>query len=143
MQKTALIYHPDYLLHEVGHQHPENKERLIETMRYFKEKGLLEKVSVLTPKPATEEDLLRVHTKEHVEHIKSLSLSGGGMIDFDTVASEKTFSIAKLAAGGVMLAGEVVATGKFNNSFALIRPPGHHATIMSPLRFVTCRKNSH
>ena len=35
MNKTALIYHEDYLLHDAGTFHPERKERLIETMKFL------------------------------------------------------------------------------------------------------------
>ncbi|MEM2918895.1 MAG: histone deacetylase [Candidatus Altiarchaeota archaeon] len=126
-KKTALIYHKDYLLHNATLHHPERKERLIRTLEYFKEKGIFERISILTPDMATEKDLLRVHTMRHVEFIKNFCFSGGGFIDADTFANEKTYEIAKLAAGGVMLAANAVANEKFNNSFALVRPPGHHA----------------
>jgi acetoin utilization deacetylase AcuC-like enzyme len=125
---TALIYHEDYLKHDTGKFHPERKERLIATMNYLRERKILEKIQLLKPQFADEEDLLRVHTKEHVDFIKNLSQSGGGMIDADTLARENTYRIAKLSAGGVMLAGKIVMKGAAKNSFALIRPPGHHAT---------------
>lgn len=135
MQKTALIYHEDYLKHDAGFGHPERKERLIATMDYFKEKRILGKVSLLRPTPATEEDLLRVHTRQHVDFIRDLSKKGGGIIDPDTIASENTYDIARLAAGGVILAGEVVMQEKAGNSFALVRPPGHHATSSRAMGF--------
>jgi len=66
--------------------------------------------------------------KEHVDYIKRLSKSGGGMIDSDTYACPETYDVALLAAGGVMMAGDEVMKGNFDNAFALIRPPGHHAS---------------
>jgi len=123
---TALIYHKDYLNHKYPYNHPERSERLSYTMDFLKKTGILEKVDLLTPDPATEEDLLRVHTPEHVGYIKDLCEKGGGSVDLDTYASPDTYNLAKLAAGGVMLAGDY-AVGKEGNSFALVRPPGHHA----------------
>ncbi len=127
MPKTALIYHPDYLLHNAGSGHPERKERLTATLDYLREKNLLDKVDLLTPEAASEEDLLRVHTKEHVNFIQQFSQSGG-MITPDTLVSKNTYKIARLAAGGDILAGKTVMEGKHKNAFALVRPPGHHAS---------------
>ncbi len=128
MTKTALIYHEDYLKHDAGPGHPERRERLISVMDYFRNGGIFEKVEVLTPGPCSDEDLLRVHREEHVANVRSFSQAGGGPLDADTFCQHNTYEIAKLAAGGVMLAGEVVAKGEFGNSLALVRPPGHHAT---------------
>lgn len=128
MRKTALIYHEDYLKHYAGDFHPERKERLEAAMEFLREKGVLDKVLLMEPEPAREEDLLLVHSKEHVEFIRSLSGSGGGAADADTYVQPGTYEIAKLAAGGEILAGRLVVEGKANNSFAMVRPPGHHAS---------------
>jgi len=128
MAKTALIYHEDYLKHEAGPGHPERRERLVSVMDYFRKGGILDKVGTITPEPCSDEDLLRAHTEEHVASIRSFSRAGGGPLDADTFCQHNTYDIATLAAGGVMLAGEVVAKGEFSNSLALVRPPGHHAT---------------
>ncbi|MBU4267032.1 MAG: histone deacetylase [Candidatus Altiarchaeales archaeon] len=128
MDKTALIYHEDYLKHDAGPGHPERRERLISVMDYFRNGGILDKVETLTPDPCSEEDLLRVHKGGYVEFVRAMCARGGGPIDADTFAQANTYDIARLAAGGVMLAGEVVAKGEFGNSLALVRPPGHHAT---------------
>lgn len=44
-----------------------------------------------------------------------------------TVASEESFEVARLAAGGVMEAVDRVMAGEYRNAFVLARPPGHHA----------------
>ena len=128
MKKTALIYHEDYLRHNAGEFHPERKERLVETMNYLREMGILERVELMKPDPCSDEDILRVHTREHLEYIKNLSRSGGGAIDADTYCQSETYEIAKLAVGGDILAGDAVMRGRVNNAYALVRPPGHHAT---------------
>lgn len=58
--------------------------------------------------PATDEQLLRCHTVEHLNWVR------GSGID----------PIARLAAGGAVRAAHL---GREKPSFALIRPPGHHA----------------
>ncbi len=65
----------------------------------------------IEPKPATEEQLLRVHTSRHIEEVKQ-----------DTHLAKMAF----LAAGGAVLAGELAVKG--DPVFGLIRPPGHHAS---------------
>jgi acetoin utilization deacetylase AcuC-like enzyme len=65
----------------------------------------------ITPSPATEEDILRAHTQRHVQNIKNDGL---------------LYELASLAAGGSILAAEEGYNG--NPIFAVIRPPGHHAS---------------
>jgi acetoin utilization deacetylase AcuC-like enzyme len=68
---------------------------------------------------ATDEELLRCHTPEHVERIRSISEPT--WFGYDTVASETTWEAALLAAGTAVEAA-------LRGAFALVRPPGHHAT---------------
>lgn len=64
----------------------------------------------LEAKMAEEKDILLVHTKRHFEDVRK---------------DKKVFDLAMLAAGGAIMAGEL----SFKEpSFALIRPPGHHAS---------------
>jgi len=128
MNSTGLVYSGDYLKHDAGAHHPERPERLTATLQYFRETGLLEKMVALKPKPCSEEDIRRVHTKRLLESLKSLSASGGGFIDADTYCSARTYHVALLAAGGCIVAGDAVMQKKVDNAFALIRPPGHHAS---------------
>ncbi|MFX1570267.1 MAG: histone deacetylase family protein [Promethearchaeota archaeon] len=79
--------------------------------------GIMSKISenkeyeIITPKPATEEDILRAHTHRHLQNIKKSSL---------------LYDLASLAAGGAILAAEEAYKG--DPTFAVIRPPGHHAS---------------
>jgi acetoin utilization deacetylase AcuC-like enzyme len=63
--------------------------------------------------------LLRCHTPEHVEHLRAID--GPTLFGWDTVASETTWETALLAAGTAVEAA-------LRGGFALVRPPGHHAT---------------
>ncbi len=65
----------------------------------------------IEPEPATEEDILRAHTERHYSYIKRDPL---------------LFELASLAAGGAIMAAEEAYDG--NPIFAVIRPPGHHAS---------------
>ncbi|WXG40820.1 MAG: histone deacetylase [Candidatus Freyarchaeum deiterrae] len=129
MAKTGIIYHPDYLEHETGN-HPENKKRLIVTMDFLKEKGVLDRpeIEMFSPEKAPTEIVALNHSMEYIEHVNHLSERGGGMLDPDTVVSARTFEVALRAVGGALLGAEKIKKGEVENSFALVRPPGHHAT---------------
>jgi acetoin utilization deacetylase AcuC-like enzyme len=79
---------------------------------------LLEEFEYDTVEQASVEAILRCHTEEHVERIRSIAEPT--WLDGDTFASETTFEAAVLAAGAAIAAAE-------RGGFALVRPPGHHA----------------
>jgi acetoin utilization deacetylase AcuC-like enzyme len=70
-------------------------------------------------RPADRDSLERVHAPEYLDALASLS--GPAWIDSDTIASETSWEASLLAAGCAIEAAETGA-------FALVRPPGHHAT---------------
>lgn len=123
---TSLIYSDEYRKHDTGN-HPENQERINAIMRSLKDEDILDKINVTSPQVATERDLLRVHTKNHVEYIRNFCENGGGFIDYDTFAAPESYEIAKLAAGGAIKAAEI-AFKNDENAYSIARPPGHHAT---------------
>ena len=76
---------------------------------------------------ATREQLLRVHTAEHIDAIEAFCGAGGGMIDMDTIATADSFEAALHAAGGAAAAAERLLAGEAQAAFCALRPPGHHA----------------
>jgi len=128
--KTAIICTKKYLEHNPGRGHPESPRRLKVIMEELKRSGLLEtgKCSVVEPEPASLEDLKLVHESDYVQLVKRCCASGSGVLDLgDTVVSSESYNVALLAAGGAIKAVNLVMAGKFQNAFALVRPPGHHA----------------
>jgi acetoin utilization deacetylase AcuC-like enzyme len=125
--KTAYVYDPIYLEHNQP-SHPENARRLERILKILEERGVLERLTLVEPRSATEEELLRVHTARHIESVRQVAERGGGHMDADTYVSPRSFEAAKMAAGGLIRAVEAVLAGEVANSFALVRPPGHHAT---------------
>ena len=69
-----------------------------------------------------------MHSARHVAGIRELIARGGGRIDADTAASPGSWEAALRAVGGVLEAAQRVSDGTLDNAFALVRPPGHHAT---------------
>jgi acetoin utilization deacetylase AcuC-like enzyme len=125
--KVGLVYDPIYLEHDTGN-HVENSQRLVAMMSHLEETGIKEKLTLLSPRPATVEELAMVHSPEYISYIESNAERGGGWLDPDTVMCPKSYEVALYAAGGVMTAVEAVLKGKVDSAFALVRPPGHHAT---------------
>ena len=130
MKRTAIIYSPIYLEHNPGRGHPESAERLRVIMSELEKSGILqnERIAVLAPEPAREEDLLMTHRPDYIELVKQVCNRGGGLLDLgDTVASPKSFEAAVYAVGGAKKAVDSVMKEEFKNAFAFVRPPGHHA----------------
>jgi len=130
MAKTAVIYSDKYLDHDTGRGHPESANRLRAIMDELNRSGILEaeECSLVEPKPATMEDIELVHKPDYVKLVERCCASGGGLLDMgDTVVCPKSYETALLAAGGAIKATDLVMTGEFQNAFALVRPPGHHA----------------
>jgi len=69
---------------------------------------------IITPDTASEADILRAHGRNHYENIK---------------ADPLLYELAALAAGGAIKAAETAYEGE--PAFAVIRPPGHHASANS------------
>jgi acetoin utilization protein AcuC len=123
--KIGIAYHKDYNKYDLGVDHPLVGDKPGKTMDLLKEKSVLKSVKVFTPQKASEEDLLRVHTKDYVNKIKELSRTGG-MLSLDTPAPFGIFEIASLATGGTILAGEKL----FDGYQCMVNPLAgfHHAS---------------
>jgi acetoin utilization deacetylase AcuC-like enzyme len=125
---TAIITHPDCLLHDMGDWHPECPARLTAIQDQLIASGLLPYLLELDAPKATEEQLQRVHSTRHIAAIKRLSPESGIVqIDPDTAMNEHTLNAALRAAGAVVLATDLVLEEKINSAFCNVRPPGHHA----------------
>jgi acetoin utilization deacetylase AcuC-like enzyme len=122
--RTGIIYHPDYLKHETGH-HPERKERLLSIIAHLKKMGMMEKLELIEPRRAGIEEIQYIHSKDYIEKAKRYS-ELEIPLDPDTILCKNSYDVALLAAGGAISAVDAVLD-KYDSSFALVRPPGHHA----------------
>jgi len=125
--KVGLVYDSIYLEHDTG-DHVENARRLVEAMSYLEETGTKERLVSLPARPATVAEVEMIHRPEYISYVKSEAEKGGGWVDSDTVISPRSYQAAICAAGGLMVAVEAVMKGEVGSAFALVRPPGHHAT---------------
>lgn len=134
MSETAYVYHPIYLEHNQP-GHPENARRLQRLLQTLDDEGILDALHPLEPRPATEDELLSVHTPAHIQRVRRVAGQGGGHLDADTYVSSQSFEAGRMAAGGLIRAVEGVLAGDIANAFALVRPPGHHATASRAMGF--------
>jgi acetoin utilization deacetylase AcuC-like enzyme len=125
---TAIVYHPLYLEH---HQpgHPESPQRLRAIMSALDASSIKSRLTPLGARPISLERLQRVHTPEYVGHVRKLAEGGGdAWHGGETYVCPKSYDAARLAAGGLVTLVEAVVRGDADNGFALVRPPGHHAS---------------
>jgi acetoin utilization deacetylase AcuC-like enzyme len=125
--KVGFVYDPIYLKHDTG-QHVENARRLEAITAHLEQTGLKQQLTPIKPRPATIEELSLVHQEQYISYIREAAQRGGGWLDLDTVMSPDSYDAALYAAGGAIKAAEAVMKGEVNSAFALVRPPGHHAT---------------
>ena len=132
--KVGLVYDPIYLKHDTG-QHVENARRLEAIISHLEQTGLKPQLTPIKPRPATVEELSPVHHEQYISYIQEVAQKGGGWLDADTVMSPNSYDAALYAAGGVIKATEAVMNGEVGSAFALVRPPGHHATPQRAMGF--------
>ncbi|HEY7515303.1 MAG TPA: histone deacetylase [Vicinamibacteria bacterium] len=113
--------------HDSGFGHPERPERLDALRRGLRAAGLEERLRLLSPRPATPAELLRVHTEEHLAHVAS-TRGRTVRFDADTQAGPRSYDAALAAAGAVVDAVDRVLDGDLDRAFCAVRPPGHHAS---------------
>jgi acetoin utilization deacetylase AcuC-like enzyme len=122
---AAIIWDEAYAEHATG-AHPEGADRISATVDHLQGTDLWPILTVVKPETATEADILLVHTRRHLTLIKRAGQGGGTWIDSDTHVSPRSYETALLSAGGAIAATRLWGDGVV--PFALIRPPGHHAT---------------
>ena len=132
--KVGLVYDPIYLKHDTG-QHMENAKRLEAIISYLEQTQLKQQLTHIKPRPATTEEISSVHQEQHISHIQDVAQRGGGWLDADTVISPDSYEAALYAAGGAIRATEAVMNREVGSAFALVRPPGHHATSQQAMGF--------
>ena len=104
MLPFKLVYSDDYYLPIGAHVFPAEKyrrvhDRLIET-------GLVEASDFVTPQPASDQDVLLVHTPAYVQKLKTGTLSAREELEMEVPFSPELVRAFWLAAGGSILAAD-------------------------------------
>ncbi len=131
---VLLFHHRACEAHDPGPEHRESTRRLPALLDALRgDPALAACVEAGLAIPATEDDLRRVHTAAHVERVRAAAREASARratvwLDEDTAVAATSWDAALAAAGCAMRAAEAVASGAAAASFALSRPPGHHAS---------------
>jgi acetoin utilization deacetylase AcuC-like enzyme len=138
---TGLVWHERMMWHDTGsgaaelpaggwlepHVHVESPDTKRRLKNLLDATGLTDRLTLLRPRPATVEELCRVHERAHVDRVAALSAERGGDAGDEAPFGHGSYEIALLAAGGVIGAVDATLDGEVDNAYALVRPPGHHA----------------
>jgi acetoin utilization deacetylase AcuC-like enzyme len=135
MDRVALFAHEACSAHDTGWEHPEHQGRLRAVMGALAKAlpELNDRVAPLHAELASEADIQRVHTAEHVMTVREACERAAAenrvlRLDPDTVVSGRSWEAARGASGAALSAVRWVGRGEGTAAFCAVRPPGHHAT---------------
>ncbi|KAM9859416.1 histone deacetylase 7-like [Aulostomus maculatus] len=160
---TGLVYDAQMQKHQCtcgnNSLHPEHAGRVQSIWSRLHERGLRSQCERIRSRKATLEELQSVHSEKHVllygtnplhrlkldnpklagilsQRIFVMLPCGGVGVNVDTIWNElHTSAASRIAAGCVTDLAMKVTQGELKNGFAVVRPPGHHASHSSPLGF--------
>jgi acetoin utilization deacetylase AcuC-like enzyme len=118
------VRHRSSLDHDTG-MHPERADRIRALEASLSERDWLGWTVVDAP-PASEEQLLLVHSHDHVERVRR-ACEASDPLDLDTPVVPASWDAGLRAAGGACALVEALISGAAPTGFAALRPPGHHA----------------
>src|SRR5580700_11681195 len=116
MLPFKLIYHERYDLNLGAHVFPSQKFQLI--AEALLAEGVATKDDFLRPDPASDEDVLRVHTPDWVRKLKTGTLTASDVMLLEVPYSPELVEAVWLAAGGSILAGQVALRDGFGSNLS-------------------------
>ncbi len=131
-ERPLLVRDPRFRDHALRAAHPECPERLDAIDAALV--PLADRVREVEARPATDEEVLRVHHKSHLQALRDVA-GQNTRLDADTYSAPRSLETGILAAGSIVDLALRVARGEARRAFAAIRPPGHHAERTHPMGF--------
>jgi len=104
MLPFKLVYSDDYYLPIGSHVFPAEKYKRIHDRLLAS--GIAEPADFVTPRPATDQDVLLVHTPQYIEKLKTGTLSAREEMELEVPFSPALVKAFWLAAGGSILAAD-------------------------------------
>ncbi len=118
--KAGIVYDEKYAKYDLGEGHPFRGDRFVNAMKFFEEQGLIKHPNaiMLSPTPAVNDDLLRIHDPDYVDLIFRLG-SQNRPYDIETPVSPQILEAVMLIVGGALEAGKAVFEGRTDRSVAI------------------------
>jgi acetoin utilization deacetylase AcuC-like enzyme len=136
MSTVAYISHADCGGHDTGWGHPEHVGRLRAIPRALRDDmELYHLLEHREARHATPDELALAHDPAYIASIEAFTANGGGRLDADTVVSSGSWLAATAGTGAVLDGVDLAFSGEILRSFAVVRPPGHHAIRDSSMGF--------
>lgn len=123
----ALVRAREFLRHAAPGAHPERPERLLALDPLFAPGSPFASLPNIGLHFAGDEALGRTHAAELIARVVGVQ-GRAGWFDSDTYYAPSSAETALLAAGSTAELAVRIWRGDFRRGFALVRPPGHHAT---------------
>lgn len=125
--KVVMTFHEKFKQYDLGEGHPFRGDRFVNAMRFFEAQGLLDlpQLRVVEPKPASKEDLLKVHDEDYVNLIFRLA-KDNKPYDIETPVSPRILEAALLIVGGAIECGRAILNGEGERAIS-IGGGFHHA----------------
>lgn len=128
--RVGLVFDNRYLHHMVDVPSLENPNRVRSLYVTLQQKGYAQRCQRIAPREATTEQIRMVHSAFYLDQLREHAVKDDPYsYDKDTYLMEDSLPTARLAAGGCLELADSIMSGKIDYGFALIRPPGHHATM--------------
>lgn len=118
--RVGITFHEKFCQYDLGSGHPYRGDRFKNAKKFFEEQGLfrLPTTTLLRPKPAAKQDLLRVHEESYVDLIFRLA-EESRPYDFETPVSPQILEAALLIVGGGIIVGKEVCEGRLDRAVSL------------------------
>lgn len=139
---AAVCWHERFAIHDMGRGglylpvgglveddvFVDNPARIVRTRNLLAAAGVDRQVSMVVPRAARPDELLRVHSEEHIERMREVSAAGGGDAGGGyTPMDAESYELALLSAGSALTALDLVLDGVADVAHGMLRRSGHHA----------------
>ncbi len=124
-RSVGAVADPRYLDHEGPDGHPERPDRLRAVGEVLDAHA--DRLTPVAAREADDEEILRVHSQEHLSVLSLAREQAPVRLDADTYFAPRSESVARLAAGAAIDLARAVARRELDTGIAAVRPPGHHA----------------